>query len=162
MKEACLQCDKSHCGWKVGVVAEREGVILAKSYNQTLKGEKYCQTGTCYRKENNLSGGKEIEKVCSIHAEQNLIANCAKNGVSLNGATLYINVFPCYICAKSVIQAGFKKIYYMNDYAGNEALTLFASNGVGVEKVEEGNVWKKFKAPNSKFKASSKLLNSKL
>ncbi|MFH1388994.1 MAG: deaminase [Patescibacteria group bacterium] len=141
MQIACKQCDKSHCGWKIGAVAVKQGKALAKSFNETLKGEKYCQDGQCYRKKYNLSGGKEIEKVCSIHAEQNIIASCAKKGISLNNATLYINVFPCYICAKSLIIAGFKKVYYMQDYAGNEASTLFKSNNVILEKVEEGEVW---------------------
>jgi dCMP deaminase len=48
-----------------------------------------------------------------IHAEQNAILNSNFN--KLNGAFLYVSLFPCNECAKSIIQVGIKKIYYLDD-----------------------------------------------
>lgn len=50
------------------------------------------------------------------HAEQNLIAFCAREGVSAKGCTLYTTNFPCAGCAKSIIQAGISTVVaYPND-----------------------------------------------
>jgi dCMP deaminase len=40
------------------------------------------------------------------HAERNAIYNAARVGVSLAGATCYVNWFPCIDCARAVVQAG--------------------------------------------------------
>lgn len=47
-----------------------------------------------------------------VHAEPNAILNST---TSLEGATLYVTLFPCNECAKLVIQAGIKEIVYMSD-----------------------------------------------
>jgi len=47
-----------------------------------------------------------------VHAEQNCIYNATLNGVSLNGADLYVYGLPvCSECAKGVIQVGVKRVY---------------------------------------------------
>ena len=142
---ACLLCDKSSCLYKVGCVAVQNDKIIASGFNETLPGEKYCQNGECIRKQLNLSGGKDIDKVCSSHAEIGLIAKCARDGIALEGVVIYLTTFPCYICSKALIQAGIKKLYYMSDYAQNEGTVLFIANGIKVEKVLEEKVWGKCK-----------------
>ncbi|MXN17719.1 dCMP deaminase [Pseudooceanicola sp. GBMRC 2024] len=44
------------------------------------------------------------------HAERNAIFNAARIGVSLEGCTLYTNVFPCADCARALIQAGITEL----------------------------------------------------
>lgn len=45
-----------------------------------------------------------------VHAEANAILNAARLGVKTDGATLYINRFPCKDCAGFIIQAGIKRV----------------------------------------------------
>ena len=46
-----------------------------------------------------------------VHAEMNVIYNASYNGVSLDGATLYVHGLPvCSECAKAVIQVGIKNV----------------------------------------------------
>jgi len=46
-----------------------------------------------------------------VHAEMNVIYNATYNGVSLDGATLYVTGLPvCSDCAKGVIQVGIKRV----------------------------------------------------
>ena len=46
-----------------------------------------------------------------VHAEMNVIYNATYNGVSLDGATLYVYGLPvCSDCAKGVIQVGIKRV----------------------------------------------------
>ena len=47
------------------------------------------------------------------HSELNAILNY--RGGSLEGAKLYVSLFPCNECAKAIIQSGIKTIVYDND-----------------------------------------------
>ena len=48
--------------------------------------------------------------VYSTHSELNAILNY--NGGSLEGAKLYVSLFPCNECAKAIIQSGIKEVIY--------------------------------------------------
>lgn len=57
----------------------------------------------------------------STHSELNAILNY--RGGSLEGAKLYVSLFPCNECAKAIIQAGIKTIVYDSDkYDGTPAV----------------------------------------
>lgn len=47
-----------------------------------------------------------------VHAEVNAILNST---VSLNGAKMYIALFPCNECTKVIIQSGIKELIYLSD-----------------------------------------------
>lgn len=67
----------------------------------------------------------------TTHAEQNAIVQAAKVGVSLNGATLYCKMTPCYVCAKLVITAGIIRVVAEKDYHGGaRAKEVFKDAGV--------------------------------
>ncbi len=56
-----------------------------------------------------------------VHSELNAILNY--RGGSLEGAKLYVSLFPCNECAKAIIQAGIKTIVYDDDkYDGTPAV----------------------------------------
>lgn len=42
--------------------------------------------------------------------KRNAIYNAARFGVSLNGATCYVNWFPCIDCARAIVQAGIMRL----------------------------------------------------
>jgi len=48
-----------------------------------------------------------------VHAELNAILN--NRGVSLEGARIFVALFPCNECAKAIIQSGIKEIVYLSD-----------------------------------------------
>ena len=48
------------------------------------------------------------------HAEMNAITN-ATNRPDLNGATLYVSLFPCNECAKLIVQVGITEVVYLSD-----------------------------------------------
>ena len=52
----------------------------------------------------------------TTHSELNAILNY--RGGSLEGAKLYVSLFPCNECAKAIIQSGIKRVvYYSNKYS---------------------------------------------
>ena len=88
---------------KVGCVAvNSDGIILSVGYNGFPRGvsddpHRYADRETKY-------------KLIS-HSEQNLVAQAAYTGVSLKNSTVILSgLYPCSSCAKSLIQAGVKKI----------------------------------------------------
>ncbi|MCD7813253.1 MAG: dCMP deaminase family protein [Lachnospiraceae bacterium] len=56
-----------------------------------------------------------------VHSELNAILNY--RGGSLEGAKLYVSLFPCNECAKAIIQAGIKTVVYDDDkYEGTSSV----------------------------------------
>lgn len=67
-----------------------------------------------YRYEN-----REYKLLAVNHAEENAILNCALNGISAQGCTIYSPWLACARCAKSIIQAGIKEVVYDKNFPGN-------------------------------------------
>ncbi len=45
-----------------------------------------------------------------VHAELNAVVQCARNGVSPVGSTLYSTFFPCVHCALAIVQSGVTRV----------------------------------------------------
>ena len=71
-----------------------------------------------------------------MHAEQNAIAQAAKLGISVEGATLYCTHQPCVICCKMIINSGIKRVVYDQPYPDEFSMQLFEESGVLVERFE--------------------------
>lgn len=100
---------------QVGAVIVKDNRILATGYNGSPSGVQSCyEKGYCIRK--NSKSGENLNMCFATHAEENAILQCAKFGISCDGATIYITCFPCERCMKSIIQSGIKEIVYINDY----------------------------------------------
>lgn len=72
----------------------------------------------------------------STHSELNAILNY--RGGSLEGAKIYVTLFPCNECAKAIIQCGIKKVIYADDkYSDTPAVIASKKmlNAAGVEYV---------------------------
>lgn len=102
---------------KVGAVIVRDKNILATGYNGSPAGLPHCLDVGClvYRSEN---PDGEVEENCfrTIHAEINAIAQAAKNGVPINGASIYVTHTPCIQCFKVLINTGITRICYEREY----------------------------------------------
>mgnify|MGYP001947964747 CR=1 FL=1 len=87
---------------KIGAVAVRDGNVLALGYNGFPKG----------LKDNDFRlNDRDTKYKLTVHAELNVVYNAAKNGVSLEGSTMFIYGLPmCSDCALAMIQAGVKHI----------------------------------------------------
>lgn len=59
-----------------------------------------------------------------IHAEMSAITDAARNGVSVQGATLYCTTFPCHMCAKHIVAAGIRDVVYVEPYPKSYAEEL--------------------------------------
>ncbi len=115
-------CDRKRCG----AVIVRDRVILSTGYNGSIIGLPHCddvghmiENGHCVR---------------TVHAEMNAVAQAAKNGVNINGSTIYITASPCWICFKLLCNAGIKRICYGEFYRDDRIFE--AARQAGVELVD--------------------------
>ncbi len=79
--------------------------------------------------------GKESQHcIRTTHSEQNAIVQAARVGVSLEGATLYTHMAPCYVCAKLIINVGIVRVVCGKDYhAAARSKEIFKEAGVALE-----------------------------
>lgn len=128
MATALLMASRSACGrLHVGCVlvssGEHRNRIVAAGYNGFLPGTPH---------QSRLRDGHEQ---ATVHAEQNAIADAARRGVSVAGATAYVSHFPCVNCAKVLAAAGVRVIKYHLDYSNDPLVTdLLADAEVTITK----------------------------
>lgn len=134
MIEAEKEAEKSKCWWRqVGAVAVKDGKIIFRGFNKMLPNDDECYKIGCIR--DSIAPGKQPE-ICSVtHAEATIISLAAKEGVSLNGTTLYVTHFPCPACAKLVALSGFKKLVYSRGSSVFDGERVMASRGVDIIKI---------------------------
>lgn len=93
---------------KVGAVVVRDRRILATGYNGIARG---------------LDDELEHRHVRPqkyeyfAHAEENALLNCAREGISTQGADIFVTHFPCARCARGIIQAGLRRVVYRDSEA---------------------------------------------
>lgn len=118
MEMAVLASKRSTClRRKVGAVLVKDNQVLATGYNGAPKGLKNCcDIGECLRSKLNIPSGQRHELCRAVHAENNAITQCAVNGVSCKGATLYVTASPCAMCLKQIINAGIVKVIALELY----------------------------------------------
>jgi len=120
---------------QVGAVLVKGKRILATGYNGAPSGMKHCAEIGCLRESANVPSGERHELCRALHAEQNVIVQAAYHGIAIAGATLYCTNFPCVICAKMLINAGIKKIYYKEGYPDPLSSEMLKASGIEVRQL---------------------------
>lgn len=132
---------RSHCvKAQVGAVLTKDTRIISLGYNGPPAGTHNCdevwpQDG-CPR---------DSKGSCSLalHAEQNAILYASKNGVSIEGSTLFVTLSPCIACARVIYSVGIRKVFFKNSYAqykgipSDEGVDFLRKFGVEVVKYEK-------------------------
>ena len=130
MAQAVLLSLRSTCTrLEVGATLVKDRRIIAGGYTGAVSGDNHCIDHGCY-----VVDGHCIR---TIHAEMNALLQCAKLGISTDGAEIYVTHFPCLHCTKAILQAGIKKIYYLHDYHNDPyAIELIQKLGVEIQQVK--------------------------
>jgi dCMP deaminase len=110
---------------KVGAVLVKEKRILCSGYNGAPAKVPHCRETGCLREKLNVPSGEKHELCRGVHAEQNAIIQAAFHGISVNGSVLYCTNQPCSICAKMIINAGIKIVYFKEGYDDPLSLEMF-------------------------------------
>ena len=89
-------------------IVSEDNIIISTGYNGMPKG---CSDDVFPW---DRSGEQNDTKYPYVfHSELNAILN--SNGRNLRGSRIYVALFPCNECAKSIIQSGIRQIVYLSD-----------------------------------------------
>jgi dCMP deaminase len=131
MNITTLVAQRSTCTRRaVGAIIVKDKRILSTGYNGAPTGIRHCLEVGCLRESLQVPSGERHELCRGIHAEQNAIIQAAYHGVSVKDALLYCTNQPCAICAKMIINAGIKKIYYQSGYTDALAQEMLTEAGI--------------------------------
>lgn len=119
---------------KVGAVIVKDKRILATGYNQPPSGFPHCDEIGCIRDDLNIKSGENQEVCYALHAEQNALMQATKFGISTNNSTIYVTHKPCSVCARLIINAGIKRVVYLEDYPDHLTDFLFKVCKISAEK----------------------------
>lgn len=131
LRSACLRR-------AVGAMIVRNNQILASGYNGPPAGHPHPEElGGCERDIEGIKSGERLELCICLHAEQNALLQCARNGVSVEGASIYVTVFPCPICARMIANSGIKHVKVFGSYPGEDRSRRVLENvGITVELLD--------------------------
>ncbi len=118
MALAKLVASRSTClSRPTGCVVVKDKQIISTGYNGSMPGVAHCSDeGICYRRSIHAPDAGKYDFCRSIHAEANAIALASKKGLDLEGSSIYVTLFPCYVCTKLLVRAGIKEIIYESGY----------------------------------------------
>ncbi len=116
INKAFKEAEKSSDWWRrIGVIATRNGKPIITGFNSHLPSDFTLDSYGDPR--SSFDAGERFDLSTAIHGEADLISKAAKMGISLDGASLYITTFPCPGCAKLIVNAGVKKLFYSQGYS---------------------------------------------
>ncbi len=103
---------------QVGAVITRDGRAISWGYNGAPPGMPHCEHFD--------------DEPCTTatHAEANALAFAARQGISTDGATLYVTVSPCEVCSKLLIAAGIERVVWGEAYRDPSGVDLLQRAGV--------------------------------
>ena len=139
---------------KVGAVLVKNNRAIANGYNGTAPGtDNTCEdlftvTENGVQVVSDVRFGydsylrfpdkyKLVTKNTVSHAEENLIAYCARNGISCDSATIYITRNPCMPCARLLANAGIQRVVYLGEYRDESAISYLRNLNILIEKFND-------------------------
>ena len=129
-------CDRGRSG---ALIVSKNNTILATGYVGSPPGQPHCdEVGHMMKTVIDGNDNKSEHCVRTLHAEENAILQCAKDGIKLEGATLYCKMVPCYNCAMRILRVGIKKVVAQKRYHSDKlSVELFKSAGVELVVVDD-------------------------
>ncbi|MDF9867123.1 dCMP deaminase [Bacilli bacterium PM5-3] len=119
---------------KVGCVIVKDNIIVSKGYNTLPRGLQSCDYPLDCRKGAFL----DTKYPYMIHSEAKAIVDAK---CDLSNSVMYVTLFPCNECAKLIIEAGIKELYYLEDKYCNEdnviaSKRMLSEAGIKFEYIE--------------------------
>jgi dCMP deaminase len=120
---------------KVGAVIVKDNRILTTGYNGAPPGAKHCEEIGCLRELMAIPSGERHELCRALHAEQNAVIQAAKNGIAIEGSTIYTTTYPCVICTKILIASGIKRVVYRGGYPDELSGRFLTESGMVLDEI---------------------------
>lgn len=110
------------------LINNKSGAIIATGYNGFVRGAN----------DKDLPNTRPDKYEYILHAEQNLIANCARHGISMEDCTLICTMSPCKTCMRMMFNCGITKVVVQELYRDFEDIKNMKDISVEVKINEHG------------------------
>ena len=128
---AVEESGKSSDWWRrVGAVVVKDGVVIAQRHNHHVPSEHMPYVNGDPR--DVIKSGTLNLVYSSLHAEQTIVAEAARDVSSLKGTDMYLNDFPCPLCAKLIASAGIKRCFFKAGSTWLDAESVLHAAGVEI------------------------------
>jgi dCMP deaminase len=135
MNKAKSLASKSSDWWRrVGAVLVKDGELIFGACNSHLPSEHTPYINGDPR--DFIEAGTFPNIYSSIHAEQDVLMQALRGGVSAKGAHMYVTSFPCVVCAHLIARSGIKKLFFESGYSSLEGQEVLSMSGVEIVKVK--------------------------
>lgn len=111
---------------KVGAIAVTPQDVVIYSWNGRPSGDDNC-----------CELNPELTHPEVLHAEANIVSKSSREGISLNGAHVYVTLSPCLPCSLLLYQAGVKMVTYDEEYRLTDGIDFLKRKNITVLKYEE-------------------------
>mgnify|MGYP003386234817 CR=1 FL=1 len=115
---------------KVGalLINRESGAIIATGYNGFIKGAV----------DSELPNTRPDKYEYILHAEMNLLTNCARHGISMHDCFLVCTLSPCKLCMRLMFNSGVNLVVAKDLYRDFEQILTMKDIAVSTEKTAEG------------------------
>ena len=114
---------------QVGALIVKDRMIISDGYNGTPSGFENC-----------CEDNDGVTHWFVLHAEANAILKLAGSTQSAKDATLYLTLSPCKECSKLILQAGIKKLVYVDDYRDNDGIAFLKNHGIEILQIPDDDL----------------------
>jgi dCMP deaminase len=131
MDIAQITAQRSHDSeTKVGavLVSNKSKALLATGFNGFVRGAP----------DKLLPSTRPEKYKFIVHSEENLVANCARHGISMDDCTLYCTHSPCVKCMRLIFQCGITQVVVKEKYRDFEDLKKMQDIEIEESQTVEG------------------------
>ena len=114
------------------IIINKQKEIVATGFNGVIRGAPHCEEIGCIKDQMELDSGVGHSICPAVHAEQNALIQAGRNSV---GGTLYINAYPCKICARLIANAGIERVVVSSEYSDKDGLEIMSSAGIEIDYI---------------------------
>jgi dCMP deaminase len=115
---------------KVGalLINNKSGAIIATGFNGFVRGTV----------DANLPNTRPEKYEYMLHAEMNLLTNCALHGIAMADCFLVCTLSPCKLCMRLMVNSGVSRVVVKDLYRDFTEILTMKDIAVGVGKTPEG------------------------
>lgn len=133
-----------HCGELSCADCDADWANFPEAADERGMARADIQAGKCPKCGGALRGGhlmRDGHCVRTLHAEENALLQCALDGTSPSGATVYTTAGACWDCAKRFLRVKVARVVYAEPYdsrygLSGDAMKILKRNGVAVEHLD--------------------------
>jgi dCMP deaminase len=124
------------CGQPTAALV-RNGRILALTHNRVMPYQAFQMHEGSIREKLQVPAQEMIETHLTNHAEVEMLEVARRGKIRLENTSLYMNIFPCPVCAKMLARTPIKRIVYEQDHnLGNTiGYKVLEASGVKIRRV---------------------------